>query len=154
MEYIYIFQRIQISANICDFDKPTITRRKIIVLSRNLQKYLNFLWDAHIRHIPPSGVFPHLRHISSSVYVPWRLNRMKPVELEGQKQGKTKLLWPFRFIFVQTEKSCLFLDTFIFACFSLNFFNKQRKNSVLEGKISEDDFLSYFRTSFLLQNLI
>ena len=41
-------------------------------------------------------------------------------------------------------------DTFIFGCFSLNFFNKQRKTSVLEGKISELEFLSYFRTSFLL----
>ena len=108
MHYIYLVQNIQISANICDFDKPTITRRKIIVLSPNLQKYLNFFWDAHIRHIPPSGVFPHLRHISSSVYVPWRLNRMKPVELEGQKQGKTKLLWPFRFIFVQKWKKLSF----------------------------------------------
>ena len=107
MEYMYIFQSIQISANICDFDKPTITKRKIIVLSPNLQKYLNFFWDAHIRHIPPSGVFPHWG-IYPHQCVPWRLKRMQPVELEGQKQGKTKLLWPFRFIFVQKWKKLSF----------------------------------------------
>ena len=107
MHCIYLVQSIQISANTCDFDKPTITRRKNFVLSSNLQKYSNFFWDAHIRHIPPSEVFPHLRHISSLV-VPWRLNWMKPVELEGQKQGKTKLLWPFQFIFVQKWKKLSF----------------------------------------------
>lgn len=100
-----------ISATICDFDKPTITKRKIIVLFRNLQKYSNFIWDAHIRHIiPPYGVFPHLEHISSSVYVPWRLNWMKPVELEGQKQGKTKLILSFCFFSFRNEKSRLFFD--------------------------------------------
>ena len=103
-----MLQSIQISANVCDFDKPTITRRKIIVLSPNLQKYLHFFWDAHIRHIPPSGVFPHLRHISWSVYVPQFLNRMKPVELEGQNQDKTNLLWPFCFIFAQKWKKLSF----------------------------------------------
>ena len=114
MQYIYILQTIQISATIFDFDKPTITKRKIIVLFRNLQKYSNFIWDAHIRHIPPYGVFPQLKDISSSVYVPWRLNWMKPVELEGQKQGKTKLILSFCFIFLQKcKKSSFFLTKFL-----------------------------------------